>query len=324
MTTPIISVIVPYRNEATAIRSCLASLQAQTEPSFEVLLLDDGSADGSTEIAENFAREDERFLAVRGSESIGPSARRNQGLEQATGEFVFFADADDIVLPDALGRLLDLALHTSADTVRGNHVFKFTDGKIETNTFDQYHQPEIANIRYAEMPSLVFLYTSWNMLIRREIILENQLRFEDGLSLGEDRLFTQLVFEASRSIALTKAITYHWIRERGSERHLSYNRSLPARLRSVLAYLELFRSLKDATQMHFEFAQAAMFWELYDHVISPRSVAGLDVEDQIRFATIIDMLKFDQDLLSDPSVKGWKEAQAADAKERYSELQRMG
>jgi GT2 family glycosyltransferase len=100
-----VSVIVPFYNKGPYIRRCLESIAAQTFTDFEAIVVDDGSTDGGTEIAESFA--DTRFHLIR-QPNAGPGAARNRGICEATGETLAFLDADDAWLPDYLSCSLEL------------------------------------------------------------------------------------------------------------------------------------------------------------------------------------------------------------------------
>lgn len=92
----LISVIVPVYNVRRYLRQCLESLASQDYPSFEIVLVDDGSTDGSGRICDEYAARNERFSVVHQS-NAGLSAARNVGLVQAHGRYVSFVDSDDWV-----------------------------------------------------------------------------------------------------------------------------------------------------------------------------------------------------------------------------------
>lgn len=96
--TPKVSVIVPVYNARRYLDNCVRSLQAQTEPNIEIILVDDGSTDGSEELCDRFAAGDDRIVVCH-QKNGGVSAARNKGLELARGKYVMFCDSDDTVLP---------------------------------------------------------------------------------------------------------------------------------------------------------------------------------------------------------------------------------
>ena len=106
MDQPMISVIVPVYNTKEYLPRCIASLKAQTYAPLEILLVDDGSTDGSGELCDEFAREDERIRVLH-KENGGSSTARNLGLDNAKGEYIGFVDSDDYVEPDMYAYLYE-------------------------------------------------------------------------------------------------------------------------------------------------------------------------------------------------------------------------
>ena len=94
MGEPLVSVIVPVYNVEAYLARCVASLRGQTYPDLEIILVDDGSADGSGLLCDSFAREDPRIRVIH-QPNAGVSAARNAGLEAASGAYVCFVDGDD-------------------------------------------------------------------------------------------------------------------------------------------------------------------------------------------------------------------------------------
>lgn len=115
-----ISVTVPVYNAEEWLRDALASLQAQTHSDFEVVLVDDGSNDGSPDICQEFCERDPRFRLIRQA-NAGVSAARNRGIEESRGEWIAFMDADDVMPPDALAVMAKHARRSGAGIVAGGY-----------------------------------------------------------------------------------------------------------------------------------------------------------------------------------------------------------
>ncbi|MCL9805109.1 glycosyltransferase [Flavobacterium amniphilum] len=107
---PTVSIIIPSYNKAQFIKDTLQSVLAQTYPNWECLIIDDGSADGSVSIINEFTAKDNRFvfLAKDGKLKKGPSSSRNLGLRAAKGEYIVFLDADDLLATDCLENRIKL------------------------------------------------------------------------------------------------------------------------------------------------------------------------------------------------------------------------
>ena len=111
---PLVSIIVPVYQVKDYIGECVESLLRQTYTNLEILLVDDGSTDGSGAICDEYARRDNRIRVIH-QENQGLSAARNTGLDRAAGEYVAFVDSDDAVLSDFIETLYDLADRYQAD-----------------------------------------------------------------------------------------------------------------------------------------------------------------------------------------------------------------
>ena len=105
--TPLVSVIIPVHNGTTVLSDALTSVRQQTCQNFEVIVVDDGSSDGSHALAQKFADEDSRIKVLRQPNS-GVSMARNAAIAHARGELIAFLDADDVWLPEKLAAQLDL------------------------------------------------------------------------------------------------------------------------------------------------------------------------------------------------------------------------
>src|SRR5262247_2937258 len=118
MTGQRISVVVPFFNNVAFLGDCLASIAAQTYPDLQVIMVDDGSTDGSAEIARAQAAADPRFELIS-QPNGGPGSARNRGVAAATGEFLAFVDADDLLPPDAYATMLGTIEGSGSDFVSG-------------------------------------------------------------------------------------------------------------------------------------------------------------------------------------------------------------
>ena len=196
-----VSVIVPFYNTERYIGRCLRSLIRQKGVDAEFILIDDGSTDGSLEICERFASQDNRFKIIR-SEHCGVSHARNLGLDAAVGKYVAFVDSDDKLLKDALKTLFDMAEETGCDCVKFNA--KLVHGSKWMKDSFQKHDELVENFT----PEDIFRLKDcrpfvWMHFIRRDLI--EDVRFKEALAIGEDQEFiirymmkTNRVFFTSR------------------------------------------------------------------------------------------------------------------------------
>jgi CDP-glycerol glycerophosphotransferase len=130
---PRVSLVVPIYEVEAYIDECLTSLRTQTWHDFEVVMVDDGSRDGSAAIAAGVAETDRRFTLVR-QENAGLGAARNTGVEHAGGEFLMFVDSDDKLPADALARLVATLDRTGSDFATGN-ILRFNRARTRQAIF---------------------------------------------------------------------------------------------------------------------------------------------------------------------------------------------
>ena len=181
MQTPEISIVVPVYNLEKWIGRCLDSLAKQTFSNFEVLLIDDGSTDGSPAICCDFCAADSRFGYIR-QENRGASAARNTGLDKARGEYICFVDADDILEPTYLSAFIG-NIAGSDVLVQGR--FWHMDGKMYSKTFE-FNDIREASLQKGDLQSALFMLYKrnqlgylWTMMYKRNIIENNKIRFRE-------------------------------------------------------------------------------------------------------------------------------------------------
>src|SRR5690348_11786177 len=119
VTSPRISVVVAFFNNADDLADCLDSIAAQSYPDLEVIMVDDGSTDHSAAIARAKAAADPRFILIQPPEHGGPGGARNRGIEHARGEYLAFVDGDDVLPANAYELLLHTLERSGSDFVSG-------------------------------------------------------------------------------------------------------------------------------------------------------------------------------------------------------------
>ena len=180
--TPLISIIIPVYNVAPYIEESLDSVIRQTYTNLEIIVVDDGSDDGSSIICDHFVKADSRIQVVH-QNNKGLSAARNIGLEKMTGEIVAFLDSDDAYDKDYISRMITAMNCTNADIVVCSHTNCYTDGrmdeyKVSKNTYS--HDYLVYDRVEALQALAMFSITSyvWNKLYRKA--LWEQIRFPEG------------------------------------------------------------------------------------------------------------------------------------------------
>ena len=202
---PLVSVIVPVYNAERYLTDCLRSLLGQTETAFEIILIDDGSTDGSAALLLRCAQNEPRIV-YRRVENGGPSRARNLGIDLAAGRYLCFVDADDFVAPDFLERLL--AAIGDADAC----VCAKTRWKQKQNRSRIDRCPDFTGDLHA-LKKRLFRYRRvmrgvTGRLYRADVVRENRLRFDEALRYGEDMTFNYLVFRHAKKVVFLNRALY--------------------------------------------------------------------------------------------------------------------
>ena len=179
---PTISVIVPVYNVEKYLHCCVDSILAQTFTDIEVLLVNDGSTDGSGTICDEYAQLDCRVRVFHKANG-GVSSARNLGLDEAKGKWIMFVDSDDKVSPEICEKLLD---HASEGCMPICAHYKWTDNTVKRES------PEVTKNCYSIKEFLklrVWILTPWGRLFERRIIKREHLRFSESISYAEDTVF---------------------------------------------------------------------------------------------------------------------------------------
>ncbi|RKS68395.1 glycosyl transferase family 2 [Actinomadura pelletieri DSM 43383] len=209
MTQPLVSVITPVYNCRDTVAAALESAFAQSLPpeQIEVIAVDDGSTDGSAELLDELARVHDRLTVIHQTNTGGPGAPRNRGLEVATGEFVFFLDADDALGPEALERMTAMAQRNGTDIVLGKQVG--TGGRRVPPIFEE--TIERTHVLDEDCDLLPRMSMAALQLFRRSLIDKAELRFTEGMLSHEDHLFTTGAYlNASGVSLLADYDCYYW------------------------------------------------------------------------------------------------------------------
>lgn len=180
---PLISIIIPVYNVESYLRECLDSIVMQEYSNYEVIIVDDGSPDNSPSICDKYADAYPQIWVFH-KENGGVSSARNVGLENAKGEWIWFVDADDRVKKQSLSVLAESISSYHCDTVFHGLVELYEDGTIN----EDQHSICI-NIDKDTFLENNFCFQNGMMLFHADIIKKNNLRFVEGMKMGEDLEF---------------------------------------------------------------------------------------------------------------------------------------
>lgn len=201
-----VSVIVPFHNSRATLALALDSIAASSHANFEVLMVDDCSADGSGAVAESYAGRDRRFRYFRNSENRRVSFCRNRGIDNAAGDCILFADSDDWISPDWIANLLGDAAASGAEIVIGK------DMRLRGGREREFRMAGLKRRGHIEFEAVVFKDNSvvWNKLYSAALLKREGIRFDESLYIGEDLLFNFMAMSRARGIFYGGRGYYHY------------------------------------------------------------------------------------------------------------------
>lgn len=226
-----ISVIIPIYKAEQYIRHCIEAVIDQELNAFDIecILIDDATPDRSMEIAREVISEyhgsNISFVLLRHEENKGPSAARNTGISAASGEFLLFLDSDDVFLENTLKTFFSYHLdYPSVDVIMGNTLWMENQFLSNTPITGGNNAPYFIN-DFSTIWRLVLRRKIdrqvVNKLIRRSVILDNKLFFDENVSMYEDAIWTYSLYSHISSILIVPVITYVYENNSTSLMHTS-------------------------------------------------------------------------------------------------------
>lgn len=195
---PLVSVIIPVYNVEDYLLECLESVKNQTYSNFECIVVDDGSPDASGQIADDFARDDQRFHVIH-QKNGGLAVARNAGYDHSSGEFICFLDSDDYWEKDYLEYFLNMIISTNTDIALSLNYFDFRHAK-------QVEQDEIRLVSSETTLKKIFYFMQhegvWNKIYRRNYLDQYGIRHMDPIKFGEGMTFNIYALQHTKEVAV--------------------------------------------------------------------------------------------------------------------------
>lgn len=210
---PVVSVVIPCRDAEPYIEAAVRSVLNQSLREVEVIVVDDDSQDASFEVVRALADRDRRVRLVRG-EGRGPGAARNRGVELAAGTYLAFAEADGVMLPQALDTMVGAARHTKSEIVKGSYRRHSAMGSHRPEDTARIHARRKVRVNVEAFPDLLDEPVLWNGLYRTSFWRSevHPLPESGGLENQEPSLGSML---RAKSIDVLDTDVYSWrLRER--------------------------------------------------------------------------------------------------------------
>lgn len=265
---PKISIICPVYNAIHYLARGLESIEAQSLTDWELIIIDDGSIDGSSEFLKKFATSEKRMHVITQS-NRGPGAARNQGIQRAQGDFIWFFDIDDEAKPYLLKNAYDAIVKANADlcvfglNIRSNTTedkLLFPNSEYECSSSKNmatYLVEQVIGKRYGNG----FVH---NKLFRRSLITDNHIEIPEDMRVMEDEVFNQLFLRhCNRIITLNQDLYIYYLSHPGNSRQ-----------RYLSNYYDIIK------RVHYEFLSTASYFKIEDpsvsRVLNTRSMQAIN------------------------------------------------
>ncbi len=232
----LVSIILPMYNAEKYITNCLESFERQKSNEIELVVVNDGSIDKSVDICLLYQKQDTRIKIVN-QQNSGVSTARNTGIKYAVGKYIYFLDSDD-QLSDEFCKVILQSIETDYDIYFFNYWMQKLEGTI-IHTRDDIGDV----INNNKLLDSIFFTNSnnevWCNLYKREVIISNNVVFEDGMKMGEDLLFNlAYVRNIHSAVYIAKPIyIYNSINE-NSAMHVS-------RIEYINDYIHIYKYVMD-------------------------------------------------------------------------------
>ena len=224
---PAVSIVMPMYNMEKYIGECLDSVLAQTFTNYEVIIVDDCSTDKSCEIVESYKPKfGGKLKLIKSEKNSGGhvGVPRNKGIDLVKGKYVYFVDSDDALMENALEKFYTVAEEFQADVVHCNKTFQ-TSGKIDFTQKDSLDLVTLETgidlteptLMYTDLEKRLkiffnnkFRWEPWNHIVRRDFMLEHDIKFPALMSISDDMAFTLTLILAAENIIVIPEGLYIW------------------------------------------------------------------------------------------------------------------
>ena len=242
-----LSIIMPVYNTVDYLDQAISSVLNQTYQNIELILVDDGSSDGSEKIVDKYAKHDSRIIAYH-QENHGESHARNVGLRIATGDYWTFMDCDDWLELDMYESLIDSLERNNVDVACGSWFEEFPDNPIAVKCLDP-----VENEVFDWQQVLYYLYRRdryrafgfmWDKVYRREVFHDENgeiFMFDTNLILGGDIIYLAQLLTNCKTVSYVDRCFYHYRQRQTSG---SYSKNVKNRLGAICAYERVIELLK--------------------------------------------------------------------------------
>lgn len=222
----LVSIIIPVYNVKQYLNRCIDSVINQVYRNIEIILIDDGSTDGSDLICDEYEKKDIRIKVVH-EKNGGLSCARNKGIRKSTGKYICFVDSDDFIHKEYISLMHELAMKSAAEIIicgyqKGKrNKFKHRELNGLYNTYTSAEMLKNWHSSHGPIETVV-----WNKMYLRELLCSKNFKYPEGLYY-EDVYTTHLIVARANKIAVTKNELYYYYQHKNSiTSHLKLERNI--------------------------------------------------------------------------------------------------
>lgn len=244
---PILSIIVPVYNVRAFLEKCLDSILAQTFKDFELIIVDDGSTDGSGEICDAYAERDGRITVIHKNNSGVVSARK-AGIAAASGTYAGYVDGDDWIDPRMYETMISHMMKYDCDLVmcdiaHESKALPLSSGATSMNLESGYYGAD--SIREKILPNMIYtgefykfgIYpVIWNKLYKRERLIKHQMAVDEQIKIGEDAACVYPYIFDCGGIYFIKDLSLYHYRHSGNQMTVLYDKSYFDRFKALYEF----------------------------------------------------------------------------------------
>ncbi|MEH7384265.1 glycosyltransferase [Bacillus sp. JJ1521] len=217
---PLLSIIIPVYNVENYIDECLQSILKQEFRDYEIILVDNASTDRSGEICKVYAQKYPNIKLIKLESNALPAGARNAGFEIAAGEYIHFCDSDDYYVDSSFSRIANELIKLSPSVLFGQFIcipergaFITSDIPLDETFFLNANSNEVAKY-LVSLPNL--LCTPWRFIVKRQLLLENDIKFPEGYHSEDEEWFPKVICCAENFALLSNPFYYYRPRAIGS------------------------------------------------------------------------------------------------------------
>lgn len=231
------SFIVPVYNTEKYLKKCLDSLVNQTYKDFEIIVVNDGSTDKSSNIISKYQKKYKNIIVIN-KENEGLSMARNRGVQKSSGKYIIFVDSDDYVsnkLLEEVDKKID-----DSDILR----FQIATEDEDYTKINEYHEEEFESMRgydaFKYLSSYHFVEPAWSYVIRKNYYIENKFSFKRGVYHEDFGLIPYVIYKA-RKVKSVDFIGYYYIQRNGS---IMNNNDYKKTVKKAFDMLEQYKTMR--------------------------------------------------------------------------------